>query len=46
MVSRIGFLSFGHYQSVPGSQTRSARDVLLQTIELAEAAEEIGIDGA
>ncbi|PPH30945.1 LLM class flavin-dependent oxidoreductase [Rathayibacter sp. AY1F9] len=46
MVSRNGFLSFGHYQSVPGSQTRSARDVLLQTIELAEAAEEIGIDGA
>lgn len=46
MVSRIGFLSFGHYQPVPGSQTRSARDVLLQTIELAEAAEEIGIDGA
>ncbi|PPH92905.1 LLM class flavin-dependent oxidoreductase [Rathayibacter sp. AY1D5] len=46
MASRIGFLSFGHYQSVPGSQTRSARDVLLQTIELAEAAEEIGIDGA
>ncbi|PPH17002.1 MULTISPECIES: LLM class flavin-dependent oxidoreductase [unclassified Rathayibacter] len=46
MVSRIGFLSFGHYQSVPGSQTRSARDVLLQMIELAEAAEEIGIDGA
>ena len=46
MVSRIGFLSFGHYQSVPGSLTHTARDVLLQTIELAEAAEEIGLDGA
>lgn len=46
MVSRIGFLSFGHYQSVPGSLTRTAGDVLLQTIELAEAAEEIGLDGA
>ncbi|NQX13274.1 LLM class flavin-dependent oxidoreductase [Microbacteriaceae bacterium VKM Ac-2855] len=45
-MKRIGFLSFGHWQDVPGSQTRSARDVLLQTIELAEAAEEIGIDGA
>ncbi|NRD07624.1 LLM class flavin-dependent oxidoreductase [Rathayibacter agropyri] len=46
MVSRIGFLSFGHYQSVQGSLTRTAADVLLQTIELAEAAEEIGLDGA
>ncbi|KZX22796.1 Alkanal monooxygenase alpha chain [Rathayibacter tanaceti] len=46
MVSRIGFLSFGHYQSVPGSMTHTARDVLLQTVELAEAAEEIGLDGA
>src|SRR5215211_4360782 len=46
MVSRIGFLSFGHYQSVPGSLTHTARDVLLQTIELAEAAEDIGLDGA
>lgn len=42
----IGFLSFGHYQPVPGSQTRTARDVLTQTIELAIAAEEIGIDNA
>ncbi len=45
-MKRIGFLSFGHYQAVPGSQTRTASDVLLQTIELAQAAEEIGIDGA
>lgn len=45
-VKRIGFLSFGHYQAIPGSRTRSASDVLLQSIELAEAAEEIGIDGA
>jgi alkanesulfonate monooxygenase SsuD/methylene tetrahydromethanopterin reductase-like flavin-dependent oxidoreductase (luciferase family) len=42
----VGFLSFGHYQDVPGSQTRTASDVLLQSIDLAIAAEEIGIDGA
>jgi alkanesulfonate monooxygenase SsuD/methylene tetrahydromethanopterin reductase-like flavin-dependent oxidoreductase (luciferase family) len=45
-VTRIGFLSFGHWQAARGSQTRSARDALVQTIELAEAAEELGLDGA
>jgi alkanesulfonate monooxygenase SsuD/methylene tetrahydromethanopterin reductase-like flavin-dependent oxidoreductase (luciferase family) len=45
-VKRIGFLSFGHYQPVPGSVARTARDALVQTIELAVAAEELGIDGA
>jgi alkanesulfonate monooxygenase SsuD/methylene tetrahydromethanopterin reductase-like flavin-dependent oxidoreductase (luciferase family) len=45
-VKRIGFLSFGHWRAAPGSQTRSAADALLQTIELAQAAEDIGIDGA
>ena len=45
-MKKIGFLSFGHYQAVPGSQVRTAREALLQTIELAVAAEEIGIDGA
>jgi alkanesulfonate monooxygenase SsuD/methylene tetrahydromethanopterin reductase-like flavin-dependent oxidoreductase (luciferase family) len=45
-VKRIGFLSFGHWQDVPGSQTRTARDALVQTIELAEAAEQLGLDGA
>ena len=46
MVKRLGFLSFGHWQPVPGSRTQTAQDALRQTIELAEAAEEIGIDGA
>jgi alkanesulfonate monooxygenase SsuD/methylene tetrahydromethanopterin reductase-like flavin-dependent oxidoreductase (luciferase family) len=46
MRKRIGFLSFGHWQNSPGSQTRTAADALNQTIELAESAEEIGIDGA
>jgi alkanesulfonate monooxygenase SsuD/methylene tetrahydromethanopterin reductase-like flavin-dependent oxidoreductase (luciferase family) len=45
-VKRIGFLSFGHWQSAPWSRTRTAREAHVQTIELAEAAEEIGIDGA
>src|SRR6202012_106212 len=35
-----------HWQNAPGSQTPTAAEALNQTIELAEAAEEIGIDGA
>ena len=45
-VKKIGFLSFGHWRDAAGSQTRSAGDSLLQTIELAQAAEELGVDGA
>ncbi len=45
-MKRIGFLSFGHWSASPHSQTRSASDVLQQSIELAEAAEELGADGA
>src|ERR1700723_3011687 len=45
-VKKIGFLSFGHWSTAPGSQVRSASDSLLQSIELAVAAEEIGADGA
>lgn len=46
MDKRIGFLSFGHWQPIPGSLVRTAQDALLQSIDLAVAAEEIGIDGA
>jgi len=46
VMKRIGFLSFGHWQPAPWSQTHTASDALLQTVELAVAAEEIGIDGA
>jgi alkanesulfonate monooxygenase SsuD/methylene tetrahydromethanopterin reductase-like flavin-dependent oxidoreductase (luciferase family) len=42
---RIGFLSFGHWHA-GGGLTHTAADALRQTIELAEAAEEIGVDGA
>ena len=43
---RIGFLNFGHWQPVPGSQVRTGRDALVQSVELAIAAEELGLDGA
>ena len=42
----IGFLSFGHWTPSPHSETRSASDALLQSIDLAVAAEELGADGA
>src|SRR3954469_4300563 len=45
-VKRIGFLSFGHWTPSPESQVRSASDALLQSIDLAVAAEELGADGA
>ena len=45
-VKKIGFLSFGHWNSSPRSLVRSAADVLQQSIELAVAAEEVGADGA
>ncbi len=45
-MKRIGFLSFGHWSDSPYSQVRSGSDALLQSIELAVAAEELGADGA
>jgi alkanesulfonate monooxygenase SsuD/methylene tetrahydromethanopterin reductase-like flavin-dependent oxidoreductase (luciferase family) len=45
-MKKIGFLSFGHWNPSPQSQTRSAADALLQSIDLAVAAEELGADGA
>lgn len=45
-MKKIGFLSFGHWSPSPQSQTQSASDALLQSIELAVAAEELGADGA
>jgi len=46
MSKKIGFLSFGHWTESPGSQVRSAADSLLQSVELAVAAEKLGADGA
>jgi alkanesulfonate monooxygenase SsuD/methylene tetrahydromethanopterin reductase-like flavin-dependent oxidoreductase (luciferase family) len=45
-MKKIGFLSFGHWTSSPQSETRSASDTLLQSIDLALEAERLGIDGA
>jgi len=45
-MKKIGFLSFGHWASHPSYKVRSAADSLLQSIDLAVAAEEVGIDGA
>jgi alkanesulfonate monooxygenase SsuD/methylene tetrahydromethanopterin reductase-like flavin-dependent oxidoreductase (luciferase family) len=45
-MKKIGFLSFGHWTPMAQSQTRSASDALLQSIELAVAAEDLGADGA
>lgn len=45
-MKKIGFLSFGHWTPSPQSGTRSAQDVLLQSIDLAVAAEDLGADGA
>ena len=45
-MKQIGFLSFGHWSQSPSSQVRSASDALMQSLELAVAAEEVGADGA
>lgn len=45
-MKKIGFLSFGHWSPARGSATRTAQDALLQSIDLAVAAEELGADGA
>ncbi|HTL43407.1 MAG TPA: LLM class flavin-dependent oxidoreductase [Vicinamibacterales bacterium] len=45
-LKKIGFLSFGHWSDSYGSRVRSASDALLQSIDLAVAAEELGADGA
>ncbi|KRD12448.1 alkane 1-monooxygenase [Flavobacterium sp. Root901] len=45
-MKKIGFLSFGHWNEHPSYKARTAADTLLQSIDLAVAAEEIGLDGA
>lgn len=45
-MKKIGILSFGHWSDAHGSQVRSGADALLQSIDLAVAAEELGADGA
>src|SRR3974377_338048 len=45
-MKHIGSVPFAPWTASPQSQTRTAADALLQTIELAVAAEELGADGA
>lgn len=45
-MKNLGFLSFGHWSDQRGSQTRTAGDALLQAIDIAVAAESLGLDGA
>jgi len=45
-MTKLGFLSLGHWQNVPGSRTRTGAEVMQQAIDLAVAAEEVGVDGA
>lgn len=45
-MKKIGFLNFGHWSDSPYSAVRTGADTLLQSIDLAVAAEEIGVDGA
>ena len=42
-MKKIGFLSFGHWTPAPYSDVRTASDALLQSIDLAVAAEELGL---
>ncbi len=45
-MKKIGFLNFGHWTDHPSSAVRTGSDALLQSIDLAVAAEEVGADGA
>jgi len=45
-MKKIGFLSFGHWTPSPQSETQSAADALLQSIDIAMEAERLGMDGA
>ena len=45
-MKNVGFLSFGWWSRSPGSKVRSASELMHDTIALAEAAEDAGMDGA
>ncbi len=45
-MKNIGFLSFGHWANHPSYKAQTAADTLLQSIDLAVAADEMGLDGA
>lgn len=45
-MKKIAFISFGRWNNHEKSTTQSAREAFSQTIEMAVAAEQIGVDGA
>ncbi|NTV39569.1 MAG: LLM class flavin-dependent oxidoreductase [Demequinaceae bacterium] len=45
-MKNVGFLSFGWWSRSPGSMVRTPSELMSDTIALAEAAEEAGMDGA
>ena len=45
-MKRIGFLSFGHYRAVVGARVPDAAAALRHHVQLAKAADEVGLDGA
>jgi alkanesulfonate monooxygenase SsuD/methylene tetrahydromethanopterin reductase-like flavin-dependent oxidoreductase (luciferase family) len=45
-VQRFGTLSFGHYGPLGGGHQLTARDSMLQAIDLAQGMDELGVDGA
>jgi alkanesulfonate monooxygenase SsuD/methylene tetrahydromethanopterin reductase-like flavin-dependent oxidoreductase (luciferase family) len=44
-MKRFGTLSFGHYGPLGGGLTLSAADSMVQAIDLAQAMDELGVDG-
>lgn len=44
-MQRFGTLSFGHYGPLGGGHQLTAQDSMLQAIDLAQAMDEIGVDG-
>lgn len=44
-MQRFGTLSFGHYGPLGGGRELTARDSMLQAIELAEGLDELGVNG-
>jgi alkanesulfonate monooxygenase SsuD/methylene tetrahydromethanopterin reductase-like flavin-dependent oxidoreductase (luciferase family) len=45
-VKAFGFLSFGHYAPLRGSQTGTAADMIRQALDLGVGADELGVNGA
>lgn len=45
-VKAFGFLSFGHYAPMRGSQSGTAAEMIRQAVDLGVGADELGVNGA